>query len=268
MTLAAEFALPPGEVHVWCAWLPDSGGQARNPDGMTGWASPKMGPVRLPFETLSAEESARAALYRFARDRQRFLAGRALLRALLGRYLGVEPAEVRLRQGPRGKPALERQEDPGGLRFNLSHSDGLALYAVTRGREVGVDVERVRPDVEWERLAERFYSPAEVTALKSLALSRHPEAPALACARAFYSAWTRKEAYLKAKGEGLAASLDSFTVSLAPGEPPRLLDVEGDPGETSRWSLRELLPAPGFVGALAVEGSCAVLQCRQLTLAG
>lgn len=194
---------------------------------------------------LKPEELERAARFHFARDRNRFLAARARLRILLGRYLGVAPSAVRFQYGSRGKPGLAGHG--GNLPFNLAHSGALALVGVTRDRNIGVDVEFLRPGPPREKIAERFFSVREVAALRSL--------PAAEQVRAFYNCWTRKEAFLKATGEGLPFGLDRFSVSLVPGEPAALLEVPFGQGEAARWSLRHLEPAPGYIGAVAVEGS-------------
>lgn len=219
-------------------------------------ASLHLGASRLDalLATLTADERARAARFHFPKDRDHFIAGRGLLRAILARHLDTDPATLCFRYGRRGKPALAIPSDMGALRFNLAHSYGLALYAVTRAREVGVDLERMQPRLE-EGIAERFFSPREVAALRALPGDRQREA--------FFACWTRKEAYLKAKGDGLALGLDQFDVSLAPGEPAALLRTEGDPQEASRWSIRELDPAPGYAAALAVEGRNWHLTCWQ-----
>jgi 4'-phosphopantetheinyl transferase len=139
-----------------------------------------------------------------------------------------------------------RLRDAGDLRFNMSHAEDLCLVAVARGREVGVDLEAVRPLGDLAVLAETCFSPMELEALLAV-----PESGRV---HAFYSGWTRKEAVLKALGDGLARPLDSFDVTLAPGEPARLLQVDGDPTASARYELHALEPWPGFVGALAVEG--------------
>ena len=169
--------------------------------------------VRSLWDTLTADERQRAEHYVFEKDRTHFVVARGLLRVLLGRYLRQDPPHLRFTYGPHGKPALATDTGGGALRFNVSHSHGLALYAITRGREVGVDVERIRPEVAQEKIAERFFSPREVTLLRAL--------PAPLQATAFFACWTRKEAYIKATGEGLTLPLDQFDVSLLPGEPPR-----------------------------------------------
>ncbi|HEX7176360.1 MAG TPA: 4'-phosphopantetheinyl transferase superfamily protein [Pyrinomonadaceae bacterium] len=202
-------------------------------------------------QTLSADEAERAARFHFARDRDRFTAARALLRAVLALYLRTEPARLRFTYGPHGKPALAGDAAGGdaaaALRFNLAHSHELALVAVARAREVGVDVEHVRPDFATAEVAERFFSRREAEALRALPEGRER-------VEAFYRCWTRKEAYIKAKGEGLSFPLSSFTVSLAPGEPAALLGCDTDAGETERWTLVDLEPGADYFAAAAVEG--------------
>jgi 4'-phosphopantetheinyl transferase len=164
---------------------------------------------------------------------------------------------LRFGYNPYGKPALVGEEGEKGLRFNVSHSHGLALYAITRGREIGVDLERIRPFPDLIGLAERFFSPKEVAALRTL--------PAPMQTEAFLTCWTRKEAYIKAKGEGLSLPLSQFEVSLAPGEPSALLRTQWDALEASRWSLHALTPGPGYVAALAVECNHRRMTCWHWT---
>jgi len=215
-------------------------GDRVNPDEVQVWR------IGLEAEaephTLSEEERERAARFRFERHRRRFIAAHAALRGILSRATGQPPEALRFVSGPYGKPALEQSR----VRFNLSHSGELALVAVALGRDVGVDVELVRPEIAGERIAERFFSPGEVAALRA-----QPEEGRV---EAFFHCWTRKEAFIKAKGEGLSHPLDSFDVSLIPGEPARLLATRPDPGEASRWSLIEVPVPPGYTAALAVEG--------------
>jgi 4'-phosphopantetheinyl transferase len=198
---------------------------------------------------LSADELARAKRLRLPADRHRFIASRGALRQILSGYLNTEAQRLRFRYGPHGKPSLAGPAEPcpleqPPLHFSLSHSADLALVAVSRGRRVGVDVERVCADVSSEVVA-RCFSRREQDELQSL--------PAHIQHLAFFDCWTRKEAYLKARGEGLSIPLHRFDVSLAPGQPARLLHSAGDPDECSRWSLADLRPGPGFVATLAVE---------------
>jgi 4'-phosphopantetheinyl transferase len=217
------------EVHVWRASLD---------------AFPEAGALAAG---LSADEQQRAGRFRVPQVRSRFIAARSILRNILGRYLECAPSLLRFHYREHGKPFLAPNSFRDDLRFNLSHSHGLALYAVSRAREVGIDLERIRSDREHQRLAERFFSPREAAALRDLAPEDRIDA--------FFQCWTRKEAYLKARGEGLAIPLASFSVSLAPGEPAALVSVDGDDREAARWWLSSIDPGPGFAAALAVEGA-------------
>jgi 4'-phosphopantetheinyl transferase len=184
-------------------------------------------------EFLNPDERRRAGRFHFEIHRRRFIAARGMLRELLARYLAAAPAAIEFSYNLYGKPAVE------GVHFNLSHSDHLAIYAVSRTREVGVDIERINPTFADEQIPEHYFSPAEVRTLRSLPKERQTEA--------FFNCWTRKEAYVKARGLGLSLELHSFDVTLAPGEPAAFLrGVEG-------WSIESLDPAPGF--AAAVVGS-------------
>jgi 4'-phosphopantetheinyl transferase len=226
------------EVHVWRASLELPSSQ-----------------VQRLQENLSEEELERADRFHFQRHRSHFIAARGILRTILGRYLKREPKRLRFEYGPKGKPELARHTDHRRLRFNVSHSHGLALYAVAHDREVGVDVERIRPEMAGEKIAERFFSPREAAALHRL--------PAEIQQEAFFTCWTRKEAYLKAIGEGLTLRLDQFEVSIVPGEPATLLSIKEDPEGASHWSLKELDPGPGYVGAFAVKGHGWHFRCWQ-----
>lgn len=227
-------------VHIWSA----------SQDRYEDWQS------WLPL--LTAEEQQRAHRYHFERDRRRYAVCRGILRILLGRYTGQEPTDIRLTYGIHGKPALETTYSGERLCFNVSHSHGWAVLAFTLDRELGVDVEMLRPMDTAEGLAKRFFSPRESQVLLGLPIEER--------AAAFFRCWTRKEAYIKAIGTGLTTPLDQFDVSLAPGEPARLLWVADRPDEVARWSLAHLDPAPGFVGALAVEGKD--WQMRSFTWGG
>jgi 4'-phosphopantetheinyl transferase len=207
-------------------------------------------------QVLADDERRRAERFHFDKDRRHFIAARGALRVLLGRYLGQRPEEVRFVYGNQGKPSLAREHKGNDLRFNLTHSHGLALLAATRGRDIGIDVERVREmERDGEPLAERFFSPREAAALRALPLEPRREA--------FFHCWTRKEAYIKANGKGLSLPLDQFDVSLRPGEAAALLATHQDPDEVNRWSMRSLLPGEGYVGAVAVEGHSWRLWCGE-----
>lgn len=221
-------ALPQNEVHVWRAKL-------------------DLGSIDLEHAeaSLSSDERARAARFHFLKDQLRYVAARGTLRMIMARYIDRAPAQFEFCYGPFGKPELAPGHNPDGIRFNLSHSQGLALYAITRDHEIGVDLESVRANIAWEDIARRYFAPREVEALRSV--------PASSRAGAFLNCWTRKEAFVKARGEGLSLPLDQFEVSVAPGEPARLLRTTGDPQEASQWSFQQLEPAPGFVAAIAVR---------------
>lgn len=194
---------------------------------------------------LSPDERARAERFFSARDRDRFVAGRAFLRLLLAQYLGAEPRDLCFRYGSKGKPALAGVSDD--LEFNLAHSDALAVCALARGcGELGTDIERVRSISDAREVARATFSAREFDRLQSL-----PEPVRL---RAFYEAWTRKEAFLKALGCGLDRPLGSFDVSFGPGEPPRLLRTLWDPSDAERFSLHAFEPEIGYVGAIAMTG--------------
>ena len=203
--------------------------------------------------TLSPDERARAHRFHFERDRRRFIVARGCLRTILGQYLKKDPARLTLTYSSYGKPLLADGPEPTDICFNLSHANELALIAVTRDRQVGVDIEFIRPDFASVKIATRFFSPQEVEVLRRL--------PAGQQAEAFFICWTRKEAYIKALGEGMSMPLDQFSVSLAPGSPAALLGNLRDPAEVSRWSLQDLFPGPGYVAALAVEGHNCQLKC-------
>jgi 4'-phosphopantetheinyl transferase len=183
---------------------------------------------------LSAEERDRAARFHFDKHRRYFIAARGILRELLGRYLDKPPAAIEFSYNPYGKPAVE------GIYFNLSHSDNMALYAVSRAREVGVDIERINPAFAEEQIPEQYFSPAEVKVLRALPKQRQTEA--------FFNCWTRKEAYVKARGLGLSLDLQSFDVTLAPSEPAAFLRGAGE------WSIEALEIAPGFAAAIVASG--------------
>lgn len=230
------------EVHVWRASL-----------------NLEASRLHALLPTLADDERARAARFHFPRDRDHFIAGRGILRAILARYLKTPPADLRFRYGALGKPSLAEECGGARHRFNVSHSYGLALYAVALDRELGVDLELVQPR-QAERIAERFFSPREVAVLRAL--------PAEQQETAFFACWTRKEAYIKAKGDGLYLGLDQFDVSLSPNEPAALLRTAGDPTEAARWSLAALDVAPGYAAALCVEGHDWRLACWQRDSAG
>ena len=218
--------------------------------------NPPMCHVERLTGLLSDAEHVRAAQFYFERDRSRFITRRGVLRIILGRYLAVRPDRVELCQDAAGKPALAPPWASAGLEISLSHSRGLGLCAVTLDRRVGIDIERVRTVRNADEVAGRVFSLREYATF--LALPREQRQAA------FFCGWTRKEAYLKACGEGLSRPLDQVDVSLVPFEPARPLSVQGDLQAASRWSLLQLAPAPGYMAALASEGAnVPPLRCLQ-----
>jgi 4'-phosphopantetheinyl transferase len=202
---------------------------------------------------LCLDEQERARRFRKIRDAQRYVAARGSLRCLLGGYLAIEPDRLQFAYDPFGKPRLAREECLSWIRFSVSHSDDLALIGFARRHKIGVDVERIRPDIDVEDLAARYFSANEFKKLHSLPADQQREA--------FYSGWTQKEAYLKARGEGLSFPLDRVEVSLTPGEPAMILKVSDDPAVSRRWIVQHLWPAPGYIGAAAVEGRAIAFKC-------
>lgn len=224
------------EIHVWSAAVDCEGAHQ---EGLR--------------QLLSADELARAQRFRYDDDRREFIVARGLLRLMLGRYLDREPAALVFSGGPRGKPALSTERGGATVRFNVAHSWGRILYAFARERDVGVDLERICPDWAVEDLAARFFSLRENAKLRALPAAQRREA--------FFACWTRKEAFVKAKGDGLSQPLDGFDVSLAPDEPAALLDSRIDSLDVYRWSIRQVPPLPGYACAVAGEGLNWELKC-------
>jgi len=232
------------------SWRPAVPGIALGADDIHCWrasldATPET--VASFAATLSPDERERAARFRAPADGDRFTVGRGILRAILAGYLGIEPGALRFIYGAHGKPALVSGDNAKDIRFNLSHSRGLALFAFALGREIGADLEFMRPNLDTERLAVRFFSREEIRTLQAL-----PDAERRA---AFFRCWSRKEAFIKARGEGLSLPLDGFTVSLAPGAAAALLHVAADEAEARRWELREIPVAADYAAAIAAEGA-------------
>ena len=189
---------------------------------------------------LARDEHDRAARFHFDIHRHRFVIGRARLRVILGAYLKSPPQAISISYTEHGKPYVSKQS----LTFNLSHAEDMAVLGVTSDRAIGVDVEHIRRDLT-EGIAERYFAPAEVRALRSLSPEQQPAA--------FFSCWTRKEAYIKARGEGLSLPLSDFEVPLADGGELSMIHYR-DPLEAARWSLRDVPVPEGYVAAVVVEG--------------
>ena len=230
-SLPSSLHLASDEVHIWCASLD----------------VPAEMSARL-YATLTPDERNRSARFQFERDQHRFIVAHGVLRDLLGRYLQTQPGRISFVYNAFGKPGLS-PESGNRLEFNLSHSAGLALIAVAPACHVGVDLEYIRAQSDCSDIARRFFSEAEVDYL--IALPNH------LYAEAFFSCWTKKEAYLKACGEGLAIPLNSFSVPLITDAAHTPVDLHVAPNDivpARRWSLYTLRPAQGYAGALVIEG--------------
>jgi 4'-phosphopantetheinyl transferase len=213
--------------------------------------------VRACAALLSESERQRARRFTHARDARRFIVARARLRQLLAERLGVRPESVPLACGAHGKPAIAPARIRSDLRFNLSHHDDVAVYALSWGREVGIDVEAIRTIPDADAIAARLFSARETAAYATLDPRDKP--------LGFFNCWTRKEAFVKALGDGFSYPFDRFDVSLAPREPATILRVDSTPGDRCGWRLISFSPAPGFVAAVvaASRGSRAAAPgCR------
>jgi 4'-phosphopantetheinyl transferase len=202
--------------------------------------------IRLGRPWLSPDELRRAGRYAFEKDRRRFVVARMALRQILSTYLPAAPEGLVFAYGAHGKPELAGGLEDSELRFNLSHSAAIAVLAVARRAMLGVDIERIDGKLAAGEIAKRFFASAEAKTLQSL--------PPAERTKAFFASWTRKEAYLKAIGEGLSLPLHSFEVALRPGEPAALLHVPSKPKEVFRWSLYDIEVDEEYQSALAIEG--------------
>ncbi|MGH2497325.1 MAG: 4'-phosphopantetheinyl transferase family protein [Ktedonobacteraceae bacterium] len=230
--------LPENEVHVWLASLEQSEA------------------VMLPLrQTLSHDELTRAGKFRFDKDRYHFMVARGVLRGILARYLRMQPAQLQFAYNENGKPYLDAPLQGKTLYFNLSHSHTMALLAFSYVGELGVDIEYMREDIAVEQVARVSFSPREQALLLSLPVEERQQA--------FYSCWTRKEAYIKGRGTGLSLEPNLFDVAFLPGEPAALLASREDPREPARWTLRALEPGAEYAGALAVKGHGWLLGCYE-----
>jgi len=216
------------EIHVWATSL------AVEPPILEKFA-----------HSLAPDEKDRAKRFKFELHRNRYVAGRGALRTILAQYLKTNPGQLRFTYLENGKPALAEEFTSAGIHFNLAHTGDLALIAVTGINLIGVDVEYVRPVKDVDHLVARFFSKREDELFQKVPTAEKPAA--------FFNLWTRKEALLKATGEGITRSLSLVEVSFLPGEPARLLAISGDTEAAEQWALKEFTPAHGFVGAVAIQ---------------
>lgn len=207
----------------------------------------RIGGSGLPYDAgpLSADEKERAARFVFDRDRNRYISARHVLRALLARYLETEPAAVQFDYTRYGKPSIRSPEQPR-LEFNLSHCEDWGVVGITTGARIGVDLERLRPLDNISGLALTCFSSAEIGHFDRLEQDARIEG--------FFNCWTRKEAFIKACGEGLSHPLKDFDVSLVPGDEARIVEIR-DGGDPGRWSVTAWKPLPGYVAAAAVDST-------------
>jgi 4'-phosphopantetheinyl transferase len=233
--------LKAGDIHIWRISLHTASTQAQ----------------RLYWQ-LSNDELSRAQHFHFRQDRDNFVVVRSMLRILLGAYLQIVPQEIKFQYSVLGKPTLHMNQIDATLNFNLSHSRELALLAFTYNEAVGIDLEYIRPEIVGEQIAEQFFSVQETATLRGL--------PNNLQSAAFFNCWTRKEAFIKATGDGLSRPLDQFSVSLAPGEPARLLNIYGKPQEPSNWHIEDLDVGPSYKAALAVKRPIGRLYCWESLL--
>ena len=229
--VAGDFTLSGNEIHIWTQDLFYPADEVGFFQGL-----------------LSLDELERAGRYHFEAHRSEYIVSRGTLRALLGSYLRVSPRDLRFVYSAYGQPSLSAAESSELLNFNVSHSSGVALFAVAHARRIGIDVERVRRDFDTSEIAERYFSNAERAALRQLPQDdRH---------NAFFRCWTRKEAFIKALGEGLSHPLDQFDVTLTPQDPAALLATRPDASEAKRWMLWNICLPGDYAAALAAEIDC------------
>jgi 4'-phosphopantetheinyl transferase len=233
--------LPDDEVHLWAVDLD---------------APPET--IERLQSVLSSGENERAGRFYFERDRIAFTIARGLLRTLLGDYLRCDPKQLDFAYNRHGKPSLTAGN--GGIQFNVSHSGQIALLAFVRERGIGVDVEYMRRNLDFLKVAERVFSVEEQAALAALPTERRMEA--------FFCGWTRKEAYIKAHGQGVSLPLDQIVVTISPDEPAQLLAIKGSFDSAARWSMSDVELGPEYRAAIIVEGSDWRLTCRRWPAGG
>ena len=216
------------EVHVWCASIEASNER------------------RLQFmETFSDDEHKRLQRFHFERHRHQFIIARGTLREIIGQYLEIEPAEANFDYGQNGKPFIISNSELSSIRFNISHSGDVVVYAFVLDTEIGIDIEKVCNIDDCMAIAKSFFSSTEIDDLQKVSRESLLEA--------FYSCWTRKEAYIKAKGQGLGIPLNQFSVSVRPDLSPALVSTEFAPDEAAQWTLRDLPIIEGYIGAIAIQ---------------
>ena len=207
------------------------------------------------MEFLSVDELARAGRFHFESDQRRFIMARGILRKILSGYLGMKPHQLQFEYTPHGKPVLSSNSGRDNLSFNLSHSGAIVLYAVTRGSRIGIDIERIHDNLDFAQIAQRFFSPGEISSLERMGKNSRTEG--------FFHYWARKEAFIKATGEGVSFPLEQCDVSLFSESDLSLIRLVGEHIENSGWYGQDLFPGHGYAAAIAVEGNDWELSCRE-----
>lgn len=230
--------LTAAEIHIWHATLDIS--ESR---------------LESLSKTISGDEKQRAQRLYFERDRRHFITSRGILRTILGNYLGIGEGQVQFCYAVNGKPTVQSSPCHRTIHFNLSHSNGEALFAFTLSSQIGIDIEKIRYVLDMDQIAGRFFSLQERELFCSLPRAEKEEA--------FFCCWTRKEAFIKATGEGLARPMDSFTVPFIPGETSMFLHIHSNSLNPVQWSLHAFKPKPGYVAALVAEGGAKQMIFRE-----
>lgn len=229
------------EVHVWHAFLDVTAIEFENLLGF-----------------LSTDEHERARRFHFEKDQRRFIVARGILRKILGDYLGVNPIDICFEYNQFGKPILAPVFDNDNVCFNISHSDAYALYAINRGKKIGIDIERVRGEVAFMEIAQKFFSKNEINSLESINKNKRAEL--------FFQYWTRKEAFVKAIGEGVSFPMEKYDVSLINGSVLSPVTLQENNRESPSFYIQDLFPGNDYAAAIAVEGSDWVFLCREYTV--
>ncbi len=209
--------------------------------------------LKIFDSVLSPDQRARAERMRVAEKRQQYIIAQGLTRILIGNVLDADPTAFEFDRGPKGKPYLGGAFADAGIQFNMTHTSHMALVAITLTREVGIDIERIRENLQWEKLARRYFSPLEYSGYSEL----HEDVRL----RAFFTCWTRKEAVLKAIGTGLGGGLASFDVSVDPDVPPALLGNRWKGHFHGHWTVTQLEPGEGYVATLVTERDGFEVRC-------
>jgi 4'-phosphopantetheinyl transferase len=254
----SEGAIP---VRSCTGWLQPPASPSLNWDDVHVWRIPLGLPQRLVADLaslLSCEENSRAEQFLVEEARRRFIVSHGATRRILSRYLDQIPEEIQFVKGGWGKPHLATPAGAPAICFSLSHSGELALCAVAEGRDIGVDIEQIRPALAWREIAACYFSAGEKQALRSLAEDQASEA--------FFRGWTRKEAFSKALGEGVSQRWTQFTVSLQPGAVAELVNCAPEARVEGLFTLCPIAPGSGYVAAIAAQGVGMRLSCWQLTV--